>query len=73
MLQVTYDLEERYGFKGYAATHKAPRPPTLWELAKEDEAKIKKTRQLAAQRPKHHEDGLRYNIADVIRRRESGN
>lgn len=45
--QVRFDLEERYGFKGYAATHETPRPLTLREIAaQEEEKKTKPTRRL---------------------------
>jgi hypothetical protein len=44
--QITFDLEERYGWKGYASKHQAPRPRTLHELAQAEDSKVAKTKRI---------------------------
>lgn len=42
--QLTFDLEERYGFPGYAAQNPAPPRLTFAQLDKIEQAKAKKAR-----------------------------
>lgn len=68
MHHVREDLS-RYGYPEYAATHEGPLPPTLRQVAEQEESKkAKPARRLEFKRCPDYEASKRNSIADSIRR-----